>query len=1082
MTTNARANIEDLYELTPLQQGMVYHHLSEPAGGAYVEQTRFRIEGGLNVEAFVQAWQAVVDRQAALRSCFQWEGLARPMQIVLRSVSLPVERLDWSGLAPAQQAEELACWLEADRARGFDLTRAPLMRLTLMAVGEGAWQAVWSYSHLIVDGWCLPAVFRDVAANYESLVAGRTPERSPAPAYKAFILWLRRRDPQAAAAFWRQELAGFCEPTPLPVTFSALRTAPVDSGSVEARTVFTAAETARLQAWCRSRALTLNTLCQGAWAVLLGRMGGGSDVLFGSTVSGRPAELPGAEAMIGLFINTLPVRVRLPETVSATEWLTELQARAAAARAHEHTPLVEVQGCSEVPRGRSLFETLFVFENYPLGEAVAGLPAGLRVTEVAAYEKTHYTLTVVAAPGSELTVRFLGNGQRVDAGAAAYLAARYRVALESLVAGAEGPLGAVGLTTDAERAQLIAPAEPVEPIDWLDCFEQLAADRPERPALRFAGTDVSYGALADRAARVARRLQEAGAGPERVVALCLDRSLDLPTAMLAVLRSGAAYLPLDPAYPQARLDFMLADSGATLLLVHREHAARFAGSSVRLLVWEDLAASATSAQPASARPGGLDNLAYVIYTSGSTGRPKGVMVSRAAWATLAAFQRGTVGVGPEDRVLQFAAASFDASVWELSLALGTGAQLVLAPRESLLPGAPLAAVLRDERISCVLLPPSGAALLPEEGFPDLRLLITGGEACRPESIARWAPGRRFVNAYGPTENAVVSTWAELASDATAAPIGRPVTGTTAYVLDDAGRLVPPGAAGELCVSGPGLARGYLGRPELTAERFQPDPFSDRPGARIYRTGDRVWRDEAGRLHYLGRIDAQIKLRGQRIELGEIEAALTAQPGVAAAVVDLRPVQGEPTLVAYVVPAAGATVSTEELREGVRRELTAAMVPAVWVLQPALPLMPNGKIDRRALPDPAVAAGEPGRGVAPATPLEETIAGIWRKVLSREHVGVTDNFFDLGGHSLRLVTVQSSLQSALVRPVTITDLFTHPTVRALATHLGAAADASAQAPASASTPAVAGSGLTPAERAARQRAAQARRRPGAGGAE
>ncbi len=1077
MSTNARANIEDLYELTPLQQGMVFHHLSDPAGGAYVEQTRFRIEGGLDVDAFARAWQGVVDRHPALRSGFQWEGLARPMQIVLRSVTLPVERLDWSARSESEQAAELAAWLASDRARGFDLTRAPLMRVTVMALGGGSWQAVWSHSHLILDGWCLPAIFRDVAEAYAAIVGGRVPTMTAGPAYKAFVLWLRKRDPRAAENFWRRELAGFTEPTALPEAFAvqpravdaSVAAAEATPGAVEARTVFSADDTVRVQQWCRSRALTLNTLCQAAWALVLARMGGGGDVLYGSTVAGRPAELPGAEAMIGLFINTLPVRVRLPEAQPVVAWLAELQERAAAARAHEHTPLVDVQGWSEVGRGRSLFETLFVFENYPLGEAVGGLPAGLRVTEVEAYERTHYPLTVVAAPGRELTVRFLGDGRRMGAAAVAYLAARYRVAVEALMAGADGALGAVGLTTAAERAGLTAAPVPVAPTDWTERFERLAEARPELPALRFAGADLSYGELAARAARVARRLQESGAGLETVVALCLDRSADLPTAMLAVLRSGAAYLPLDSAYPQARLDFMLADSRAVLLLVHRAHAARFAGSAVRLLVWEDLVESAATVEAAGPRPGGPDNLAYVIYTSGSTGRPKGVMVSRAAWGALAEFQLAACGMGPGDRVLQFAAASFDASVWELSLALAGGAQLVLAPREALLPGPPLAAVLREERVTCVLLPPSAAAMLPEHSYPDLRVLITGGEACRPESIARWAPGRRFVNAYGPTENAVVSTWAVLAAGDTVAPIGLPVTGTAAYVLDEAGRPVPLGAPGELCVAGAGLARGYLGRPELTAERFLPDPFSGRPGARLYRTGDRVWRDEAGQLHYLGRIDAQVKLRGQRIELGEIEAVLTAQPGVAAAVVDLRAVQGEPSMVAYVVPAAGAVLSIETLREGVRRHLTTAMVPATWVLQAALPLMPNGKIDRRALPDPD-GGQDAGRGVAPATPLEETIAGIWRKVLAREQVGVTDNFFDLGGHSLRLVTVQSSLQTALGRPVAITDLFAHPTVRTLAAHLGGTPAAAAPVAA----------GLSPAERAARQREAQARRRPGAGG--
>lgn len=1038
MSTPARANIEDLYELSPLQQGMLFHHLREPEGGAYIEQTRFRLEGGLNVDAFVRAWQGAVDRHPALRSGFHWEGLDQPMQMVLRKAALPVAQLDWGAKPAGVQLADLEAWLRQDQAQGFDLGKAPLMRLTLIALGGGSWQVVWSYSHLLLDGWCLPMIFREVAGAYAARSAGQVVPAPMAPPYKAFILWLRRREPKWAEAFWRAELAGFSEPTRLPV---ALRTEAVASegrvASVESRAVFSPDETLRLLSWCRNHALTPNTLCQGAWALVLGRMGGGADVLFGSTVAGRPADLPGVESTVGLFINTLPARVPLPEATPVSSWLARLQERTSAARQHEHSPLVDVQGWSEVPRSRPLFETLFVFENYPLGEAIAALPAGLKVTEVEAYERTHYPLTVVAAPGTELIVRFLGDGRRVTRADTQTLAERFRMAVHAIMGGAERPLGEIHLLAPEERLALTGPAAPVAPADLVTQIEQHAAQRADWPALRFEGIDVTYGQLADRMSRVARRLGEAGAGPDVVIALCLERSLDLPTAALAVLRSGAAYLPLDPVYPQTRLDFMLADSGAALLIVGRVHATKFAGTPVRTLIWEDLVASASAARPAAPRVGSPDNLAYVIYTSGSTGRPKGVMISRASLGALASLQQAAFPFGRGERVLQFSASSFDASVFEMSHALGGGAQLVLASRDALMPGEPLATTLREERIAYAVLPPSAAAHLPAENLPDLRMLLVAGEACRPELVSRWAGGRVFVNAYGPTENTVVATWAVLSAGATVLPIGTAVAGTAAYVLDASGRPVPAGVPGELCLAGVSLARGYLRRPDLTAERFLPDAWSGLPGARLYRTGDRVWRDEAGQLHYLGRFDGQVKLRGFRIELGEIEAVLASHPAVRETAVAVRAVEGgEGELTAWVVAREGAEVSLRALRAWLAERLPDHFIPGAWMQLPALPVSAGGKVDPSALPSPG-RTDDGGDSRPAASPLVELVRLTFAEVLGVSAVKVDDSFFERGGHSLLATKLVSRLRERAATDLPLRAVFDAPTPLALAARLAAA---------------------------------------------
>ena len=740
---------------------------------------------------------------------------------------------------------------------------------------------------------------RELNEAYAALAAGSPPRLVAARPYREFIGWLRTRDQAAARDFWAGLLGGFDEPTPLPFTGGAAAPAPSDPGEV--LVLFSAEETSRLAESCRRERITLSTLCQGAWGLALGRMTGRADVVFGTTVSGRPAELPGVEGMIGLFINTLPTRALLAPGAAAGDWLRALQARQAAARAHEHTPLVRIREGSEVPRSTELFETLFAFENYPAG-AAAG--EGLRVSGVRAHERTHYPLTVAAASvDGRLGARVLYDGVRIDRAGADRVAARFRAAVLALSAAPGARLGEIDLVTPEERAQLLdwgntaLPAAAKEQGSWLTGFARHAAHAPAAPALIFGAEVLSYGELEIRANRLARQLSARGAGPEKVVAVCFERSADLIVAVLAILKSGAAYLPLDPAYPPERLREMTEDSGAIFILAHRSLTPRFASSAIPIVGWEELLESSgevgaglgPQGHGAERSPGGSlpaptslsspqpANLAYVIYTSGSTGRPKGVMIDHAAWARLAEFQRQACALGPGDRVLQFSSISFDASVWEISLTLSAGAALVAARPGELLPGEPLAATLQGQDISCVLLPPSALAHLPSEAFPRLRVLIAGGEASWPDLVARWAPGRKFINAYGPTENTVVATWAECAPADAAPPIGSPVPHSSAHVLGPDGLLALPGVPGELHVAGFGLSRGYLGRPGLTADRFEPNPFGGDAGSRLYRTGDLVrWRPD-GRLDYLGRVDRQVKVRGFRIELGEIEHGAGGAP-------------------------------------------------------------------------------------------------------------------------------------------------------------------------------------------------------------
>jgi amino acid adenylation domain-containing protein/non-ribosomal peptide synthase protein (TIGR01720 family) len=898
--------VEDVYPLSPMQEGMLFHSLYAPGSGVYVEHLSFAVAGDFDPAAFRGAWEAALARHAALRSDFVWEGLPEPLQVVRRRVDLPWRELDWRHLDPAGQRLALDELIEGERRRGFDLSRAPLMRLTVARTGAGLHRVVWCHHHLLLDGWSLPVLMADVLAFYEGLRRGGIP-RLPAPRpYRDYIAWLRSRDLADEPAFWRGALAGLAGPTALGIDLPAAggEGAP---DLAEHRTWLEEGATAALQDFARRHRLTLNTLLQGAWAVLLGRYSGEEDLVYGSAFSGRPATFPDAETLVGLFINTLPVRARVPAAAPLLPWLREFQDRLIELRQHEHVPLVEIQGWSRWPRGLPLFESLFVFENFPLGESLpAGEGGGAEIRDVVSSEGTNYALTLGAAPGRRLALGFGWDRRRFEPAAVPRLAGHLGVLLRALVEDPERPLGELPVLTGPERAALLIEwndqrAEIAPPLCAHAAVRRQAAESPDAVAVEMEGETLTYGGLVARAQALAGALRAAGVGPGVPVGLCADRSPAQIVGLLGILEAGGAYLPLDPAYPENRLRYMLEDSGARVLLAGHGRAGLFAGGPARLLPLDGPWEAADMAGPAASP----EDLAYVIYTSGSTGRPKGVELRHGGLCNLIRSQIELLDLRPGDRILQFCALSFDAAVADVFQALMSGATLVLAGRESMLPGPELPRLLRAARITTVSLPPSVLALLPREELPELRTLIVAGEACSRDLVDRWAPGRRFLNAYGPTE---VTVGASMGRCLPGGPpvIGRPFLNTRIYLLGRGGEPVPVGAPGEIHVACPGLARGYTGRPELTAAAFVPDPFAGlfgEPGGRVYRTGDLARRLPDGALEFIGRVDGQAKLRGFRVEPGEVEDLLRRHPAVREAAVAVREEPGgDRRLVAWVVPA------------------------------------------------------------------------------------------------------------------------------------------------------------------------------------
>ncbi|HEX7240350.1 MAG TPA: amino acid adenylation domain-containing protein, partial [Longimicrobiaceae bacterium] len=1028
--------IEDVYPLTPMQEGMLFQALYDPDGSAYVGQFGFELSGELDVDAFRGAWQGAVDRHPALRSAPVWKGLEHPLQVVRRRAELPFRVHDWRTVPPAERRAGIEEHLRADRARGFDLARAPLIRLALFRLEDRLYHLVWTHHHLALDGWSLSLVYRDVVEAYDALREGRTAAVPAGRPYREYVAWLLRQDPAAAEGFWREALAGFGAPTPLGSSRSAAVPGGEPAQGVEELTL-PRERTAPLLELSRRYGLTPNTLVQGAWGLLLAAYAGEDDVVFGATVSGRPGELEGVEETVGLFINTVPVRVRVSPRERVSAWLGALQARQTAAREFGFSPLTDVQRWSELPPGEPLFDTLLVFQNYPIRDVLGGGERGFTAEGREGIEHSGFPLTLVATATDELSLRALYTRDRLEPEAVRRVLEQLRILLEGMAADPAREVGTLSLLSAGERARLLeewnhtAREYPRESVHAL--FAAQAARTPHAPALVFGGETLTYAELDREAARLARRLRERGVGPETRVGICAERSAELVTAMLAVLRAGGAYVPLDPAYPAERLAFMLADSGARVVVAQEHLLGRlpeFDGEVV-------LVGEGDTAEDAPELPAVPDSLAYVIYTSGSTGTPKGVAVPHRGVVRLV---RGTdyVQLGPGDRVAQLSNSAFDAATFEVWGALLNGAALVGAERDTVLSPERFAAWLREERITTAFLTTAlfnQVARQVPDGFGTLEHLLFGGEAVDPAAVRACleaGPPRRLLHVYGPTEGTTFSSWQRVErvpAGAATVPIGRGIASTTLHVLDRRMEPVPAGIPGELYVGGAGVARGYVGRPEPTAERFVPDAFGE-PGARMYRTGDRVRWSARGEVEFLGRLDAQVKIRGFRIEPGEVEAVLHAHPGVREAAVTVREdAPGERRLVGYVVPREPGAVETAELRRWLAQRLPEHLVPGALVALEALPLTPNGKLDRRALPAPG--PGGTGASAAPRTPAEEVLAGIWADVLRAERVGVHDGFFELGGHSLLATRVVSRVRDAFGVELPLRAVFEAPTVAALA---------------------------------------------------
>jgi amino acid adenylation domain-containing protein len=1017
--------IQDIYELSPMQHGMLFDSVTEGDSGMYLIQLEYALRGELRAEDLEEAWRRAAARHAVLRTSFHWDGMQKPQQVVHAEAPLTLAVHDWREIAPEEQERRFAEHRREDRARGVDFEQPPLMRLALFRMGPDSHRLLWTVHHILVEGWSASLILEDVLAVYRSLRAGNgaagpaLPERRP---YRDYISWIQQQDPARAEAHWREELRGLRD-----VTVLGIDHAPADAqGAVteyDEREMSLSPEASRaLQELARGNRLTLNTVVQGAWAVLLSRYADTEDVVFGTIVSGRSVPVEGIEAMVGLFINLMPARARVPGAQPLSSWLRDLQTRQASQRAYEHVPLVDIKRWSEVGAGMPLFESLLVFENWAGDLTSAQWDTDLQVTGVRGYHGSPgHPVMAVVVPGPRLSVRLTYDRRRFRADAVDRLLANLEALLVAFPQDPERRLADLPFPSPVESARLdelnrSAVTDPgADPVPRR--IAALAAQHPGRPAVTDRDRTLTYGELVERAGRIAGALARRGVGRGDRVAVCLERGSDLVAALLAVLRRGAAYVPLDPAYPAARIRFIRDHSSPAVTLTGRAVAAQLfeqEDASVLLLDGDESFDAAADGAPGGGITG--DDPAYVIYTSGSTGEPKGVSVPHRALTNFLESMRAEPGLAADDVLVAVTTLSFDIAGLELWLPLTTGAHVVIAGREDVVDGERLAAMLEESGATVMQATPATWRLLLDSGWtgrPGLKALC-GGEALPPELAAALRPRcHELWNLYGPTETTIWSTTRRVDDDGPVT-VGGPIAATQIHVLDGRLRRVPLGVAGEVYIGGDGVAHGYFRRADLTAERFLPDPFGGRAGARLYRTGDIGRRLPDGDVQILGRTDHQVKVRGFRIELGEIEATLARHPSVHEAVALAREDSpGDVRLVAYVVGANGAAPAAGELRRHAAEALPDYMVPAAWVTLDKMPRTPNGKVDRRALPAPDGARADLGAGfVAPRTPVEETVAEIWQSVLEVDRVGVRDNFFDLGGHSLLLMPVIDQLKKRL----------------------------------------------------------------------
>jgi amino acid adenylation domain-containing protein len=1022
-----KENLQDVYTLSLMQEGILFHALYDKDSAAYFQQMSYEVSGQFDIDIFRSSWNALVRRHDILRTVFIHKNVPRPLQFVLKDREIDFYTEDIRNVSDPQVYVE--AFKAKDRQKSFDLSKDMLIRVSVLRQSEQSYHIILSFHHILMDGWCMPIIQSELLEIYAALKAGKQPVLAPVTRYRDYIQWLERQDKQASLAYWANYLSGYEHLATLPKKQGATGYV-LQKSTIE----FDKHTGAKLSALASRHQVTLNTVFQTLWGILLCRYNDRNDVVFGVTVSGRPPQIEGVERMVGLFINTIPLRVQIESEQSFDKLLQKVQQDNFSSSSHHYYSLADIQANSPLKQG--LTDHIMVFESFPADNSIEDKALGFAIEQTDEFEQTNYDLEITVFPGERIHVRFGFNAQAFSPAQIETLGRHFENAVHSVLSNNSISVRDIEIFDNEEKEFLLNGLNNTYrdyPRDKsiIDLFEKQVKEKPDDIAVISGNQTLSYKTLNERVNRIAHYLRKTyHIQPDDPVGIMADRSEWLIIGILGIIKSGAAYIPIDPEYPQERIDYIIENSACKAIVTEAKYLADIPASvtacDIRAIQETEISDPEKIILP--------HNLAYIIYTSGSTGKPKGVMLTHQDVVSFNVNMTEVFGFTPSDRMLALTTITFDISVLELITSLLTGMSVVISPDAEIREPQEILDNIGKYQVSALQITPSRLKLLLENQnisvLANLRVLLIGGEPLPTDLFERLTPlfaATDIFNVYGPTEATIWSTAKKLNDGIL--NIGKPLMNESVLILSQDGQLVPFGVVGEICIGGDGLARGYYQRPDLTADRFIPHPFKS--GERIYRTGDSGRWLADGNIECLGRTDDQIKIRGYRIELGEIEACLKKHPVIREAVVVAKDKDSTTReLAAYFIST--EELSIADLRNFLSRSLPEYMLPTWFVRLEKLPLTPNGKTDKKALPDPRQTGLKPDtEHVSPRNELEQKLAGIWQEILQMPGIGIYDNFFDLGGHSLKATRIVSKIHKDMGIEIRLRDMFTFPTIAGLA---------------------------------------------------